>query len=209
MMTDYVATRWYRAPELLLSVQNYGKPVDLWAVACIMGELIDGQPLFPGENEIDQLYLIQKMLGPLPSDQKELFLKNPRFLGMKFPEISKPETLERRYLGKLSKKALSFMKSLLRLEPSERMSCAESLQHPYFDGMKETNEIFIKSNSRRISDYNAIPQEMMIKTPINEQGNKIMNNDHKMIDNFQQEENGLEIDNINPSKKNCFCFEIQ
>lgn len=98
-MTDYVATRWYRAPELLLSVQNYSKPVDLWAIACIMGELIDGQPLFPGENEIDQLFLIQKMLGPLPPDQKELFLKNPRFLGMKFPEILKAETLERRYLG--------------------------------------------------------------------------------------------------------------
>ena len=52
-LTDYVATRWYRAPELLLSYPNYGFPVDTWAVACIMGELIDGQPLFPGENEID------------------------------------------------------------------------------------------------------------------------------------------------------------
>ena len=56
-----------------------------------MGELIDGQPLFPGENEIDQLYLIQKTLGPLTPDQNEQFLKNPRFLGMKFPEITKPE----------------------------------------------------------------------------------------------------------------------
>ncbi len=76
-------------------------PVDMWAIACIMGELIDGQPLFPGENEIDQLYLIQKTLGPLTQEQKEVFIKNPRFLGMKFPEITKPETIERRYLGKL------------------------------------------------------------------------------------------------------------
>lgn len=57
MLTDYVATRWYRSPELLLKAK-YGKPSDLWAVGCIMGELIDGQPLFPGQNEIDQLYLI-------------------------------------------------------------------------------------------------------------------------------------------------------
>lgn len=45
----------------------YGKEVDVWAVGCIMGEITDGQPLFPGESEIDQLYCIQKILGPLPS----------------------------------------------------------------------------------------------------------------------------------------------
>ena len=70
----------------------------MWAIACIMGELIDGQPLFPGENEIDQLYLIQKTIGPLTPEQKELFLKNPRFLGMKFPEIMKPEVTKSKLL---------------------------------------------------------------------------------------------------------------
>jgi cyclin-dependent kinase-like len=82
LITDYVATRWYRSPELLLSQPNYGKPVDMWAIACILGELTDGQPLFPGDNEVDQLFQIQKMLGPLPSNMQELFLKNPRFLGL-------------------------------------------------------------------------------------------------------------------------------
>jgi len=51
-LTDYVATRWYRSPELLLG-DNYGKEVDIWAVGCIMGEISDGDPLFPGESEID------------------------------------------------------------------------------------------------------------------------------------------------------------
>ena len=55
--------RWYRAPELLLGSSHYGKEVDMWAVGCIMGELIDGQPLFPGDSDIDQLYVIQKLLG--------------------------------------------------------------------------------------------------------------------------------------------------
>jgi len=49
----------YRAPELLLGSTEYGPSVDLWAIGCIMGELSDGQPLFPGESEIDQLYIIQ------------------------------------------------------------------------------------------------------------------------------------------------------
>jgi len=53
MLTDYVATRWYRAPELLLSSTQYDKSVDIWGIGCIMGELIDGQPLFPGESDID------------------------------------------------------------------------------------------------------------------------------------------------------------
>lgn len=56
-LSDYVATRWYRAPELLLS-NHYGKEVDIWAVGCIMGEITDGDALFPGESEIDQLFCI-------------------------------------------------------------------------------------------------------------------------------------------------------
>lgn len=56
-LTDYVATRWYRAPELLLS-NHYGKEVDIWAIGCIMGEITDGDALFPGESEIDQLFCI-------------------------------------------------------------------------------------------------------------------------------------------------------
>ena len=151
-MTDYVATRWYRAPELLLGSNNYGKEVDYWAIGCIMGELTDAQPLFPGESEIDQLYLIQKMLGSLTSDQNEMFAKNPRFFGFKFPDISKPETLEKRYIGKFSKTALLLMKGLLRMDPKERLTCIfslsnhlsigeEALNHPYFDGMREKAEV--------------------------------------------------------------------
>ncbi len=66
----------------------------MWAIGCIMGELIDGQPIFPGESEIDQLYIIQKVLGPLTPQQMDMFLRNPRFLGFKFPDMSNPETLQ-------------------------------------------------------------------------------------------------------------------
>ena len=122
-ITDYVATRWYRAPELLIGSNYYGKEVDCWAIGCIMGELTDGQPLFPGESEIDQLYLIQKMIGPLTPEQKNSFHENPRFFGFNFPEISRPETLEKRYLGKLSKSALQLMKGLLDMDPKKRFTC--------------------------------------------------------------------------------------
>ena len=121
-MTDYVATRWYRSPELLLGYSDYGPEVDMWAIGCIIGELSDGQPLFPGDSEMDQLYLIQKILGHLTQEQSESFNKNPRFVGMKFPEISKPETLEKKYSGKLSKNALSLMIGLLQMDPAHRLT---------------------------------------------------------------------------------------
>eukprot|EP00285_Hemiselmis_virescens_P002952 CAMPEP_0173408984 /NCGR_PEP_ID=MMETSP1356-20130122/71085_1 /TAXON_ID=77927 ORGANISM="Hemiselmis virescens, Strain PCC157" /NCGR_SAMPLE_ID=MMETSP1356 /ASSEMBLY_ACC=CAM_ASM_000847 /LENGTH=300 /DNA_ID=CAMNT_0014370371 /DNA_START=58 /DNA_END=957 /DNA_ORIENTATION=+ len=139
-LTDYVATRWYRAPELLLGDTGYGKGVDVWAIGCIMGELTDGQPLYPGESEIDQLYVIQKVMGPLTPDQMEMFLRNPRFLGLKFPDMSRPETLEKRYVGKLTKKALSFMKTLLVMDPAKRPTANETLANPFFDGLREEYE---------------------------------------------------------------------
>ncbi|CDW80812.1 protein kinase domain containing protein [Stylonychia lemnae] len=136
-LTDYVATRWYRAPELLLS-NNYGKEVDIWAIGCIMGEITDGDALFPGESEIDQLFCIQKVLGPLTPHQQELFNTNPRFIGYKFPNnISNPETLEKKYVGKLSSKALSLMNGMLKMDPEDRFSAMECLAHPYFDGIRE------------------------------------------------------------------------
>lgn len=58
----------------------------MWSVGCILGELSDGQPLFPGESEIDQLFTIQKVLGPLPAEQMKLFYSNPRFHGLRVRE---------------------------------------------------------------------------------------------------------------------------
>ncbi|KAM4699619.1 cyclin-dependent kinase-like 5 isoform 4-T5 [Discoglossus pictus] len=129
--TEYVATRWYRSPELLLGAP-YGKAVDMWSVGCILGELSDGQPLFPGESEIDQLFTIQKVLGPLPSEQMKLFYSNPRFHGMRFPAVNHPQSLERRYLGIISSVLLDLMKNLLKLNPSDRYLTEQSLNHPAF-----------------------------------------------------------------------------
>lgn len=63
--TDYVATRWYRAPELLVGDTQYGPPVDVWAIGCLFAELLSGTPLWPGKSDMDQLYLIIKTLGKI------------------------------------------------------------------------------------------------------------------------------------------------
>ena len=141
-LTDYVATRWYRSPELLLMTDDllYGKEVDIWAVGCIMGEITDGQPLFPGESEVDQLFIIQKVLGPLPSYLQNEFTKNPRFVGLKFPDLTKPETLEKRYSGKMDQIQIDLLNGLLQMNPQKRLTAEQALVHPYFDDMRERKD---------------------------------------------------------------------
>jgi cyclin-dependent kinase-like len=95
-----VATRWYRSPELLVG-EPYGKPADLWALGCIIGELVDSQPMFPGDDEVDQLYLITKLIGDVTPRQREYFSKNPKFEGVELPFMKRVETIEMRYLGKI------------------------------------------------------------------------------------------------------------
>ena len=62
-LTDYVATRWYRAPEILLSCKRYSKAIDMWSVGCILAELIGRKPIFPGQDTQNQLELIINTLG--------------------------------------------------------------------------------------------------------------------------------------------------
>ncbi|NXB12858.1 CDKL2 protein, partial [Cnemophilus loriae] len=136
--TDYVATRWYRAPELLVGDSKYGRPVDVWAIGSLVTEMLTGEPLFPGDSDIDQLFHITKCLGNLIPRQQELFYKNPLFAGMKLPEVKELESLEKRY-PKLPPAALDLAKECLQIDPDKRPSCAELLQGDFFnkDGFAE------------------------------------------------------------------------
>uniref|UniRef100_A0A3B3YBX0 Cyclin-dependent kinase-like 2 n=1 Tax=Poecilia mexicana TaxID=48701 RepID=A0A3B3YBX0_9TELE len=98
--TDYVATRWYRAPELLVGDIKYGKPVDVWALGCVLIEMLTAHPLFPGDSDLDQIYHIDidsysfintfsLPPGSLTAHHQELFYRNPVFSGVKLPECSK------------------------------------------------------------------------------------------------------------------------
>ena len=89
--TDYVATRWYRAPELLVGDTQYGPKVDVWAIGCVFVELVKGEALWPGKSDVDQLYLIRRNLGDLIPRHMETFRKNEFFCGLSIPD---PGTIE-------------------------------------------------------------------------------------------------------------------
>lgn len=76
-MTEYVVTRWYRAPELLLSCDKYDAAIDIWSVGCILAELFLRKPLFPGKDYLSQLRLIVQTLGT-PSDEELTFVTTPK-----------------------------------------------------------------------------------------------------------------------------------
>ena len=170
-MTDYVATRWYRSPELLLSGGIYGPEVDYWAIGCIMGELADGNPMFPGENEVDQLDCIIKILGNLPEDLVNMYYENPIYNEKELFKVKKPETLEKRYLGILSPTAIDFMKGLLELNPNKRLNGETVFKHKYFS-------IFMKDKE----DKNAVGNANNANNDINHNNNNI-NNSSSLINN--------------------------
>jgi len=193
-MTDYVATRWYRSPELLLSGGIYGPDVDYWAVGCIMGELADGNPMFPGENETDQINCIIKVLGNLPDELVDMFYRNPIYEGKELIHVSKVESLERRYLGKLGPTAIDFMKGLLQLDPKKRLNSDTVFKHKYFacfmKDEKEKEKINNISNAN-IKENNQLKSEKSEKKISNNAiiVNKSLNDKNKTSTNFLNSNN--------------------
>mmetsp|Transcript_1310 Transcript_1310/g.2904 ORF Transcript_1310/g.2904 Transcript_1310/m.2904 type:complete len:483 (+) Transcript_1310:220-1668(+) len=129
--TDYVSTRWYRAPEVLLRSSVYNSPVDVWACGGIMAELYTLRPLLPGSSESDQLYKTCSVLGtPSPQSWPEGH-KLAAQIGFRFPQFvpTKLETL----VPQASPEAVNMMANLLTWDPAKRLSAAKMLQHPYFE----------------------------------------------------------------------------
>ncbi|KAJ7313303.1 hypothetical protein JRQ81_004592 [Phrynocephalus forsythii] len=152
--TDYVATRWYRAPELLVGDIKYGKAVDVWAIGCLVTEMLTGEPLFPGDSDIDQLYHIMKSLGNLILRHQELFYKNPLFAGVRLPDVKELEPLEKRY-PKFSVTVIEFAKRCLQTDPDKRPSCSELLQSDLFnkDGFAERFAQELKAKIQKEKDH--------------------------------------------------------
>ncbi|KAJ3879734.1 putative MAP kinase [Lentinula edodes] len=130
VMTEYVATRWYRAPENMLSYNMYTKAIDMWAVGCILGELICGRPLFPGRDYRHQLELVLHVIGT--PTLEEFHAINAR----RSREYLRSMPLRKRQNFKTlfplaSADAIDFLQKTLTFDPEKRMTAEEALAHPY------------------------------------------------------------------------------
>uniref|UniRef100_A0A8C1YIQ1 mitogen-activated protein kinase n=1 Tax=Cyprinus carpio TaxID=7962 RepID=A0A8C1YIQ1_CYPCA len=113
-MTGYVATRWYRAPEIMLNWMHYNMTVDIWSVGCIMAELLTGRTLFPGTDHINQLQQIMRLTGTPPAS---LISRMPSH------EVSSLWS---------SPVSVDLLEKMLVLDTDKRITAAEALAHPYF-----------------------------------------------------------------------------
>jgi len=133
--TDYVATRWYRAPELCGSFfAKYSPAIDIWSVGCIFAEVLLGKPLFPGRNVVHQLELITELLGTPPAEVISK-VKNEKARRFLTSMRKKPGIPFEVHFPKADKGALRLLKRMLAFDPSERPTSEEALADPYFHGL--------------------------------------------------------------------------
>ncbi|XP_057660254.1 cyclin-dependent kinase-like 1 isoform X2 [Diorhabda carinulata] len=145
--TDYVATRWYRAPELLVGDTQYGTPVDVWAIGCVLAELMKGEALWPGKSDVDQLFLIRCTLGELLQRHMQALKNNDFFSGIILPTLVQITPLEER-LPMVDATTLDFLQKCLDKDPMKRWTCEKLLAHEYFDNLRITNKADMKNIDR-------------------------------------------------------------
>ncbi|SPC62282.1 probable cdk-related kinase 1 [Ustilago sp. UG-2017b] len=141
--TEYVSTRWYRAPEVLLRSRDYSNPVDMWALGTILAELVNLKPLFPGHTEVDQVLQICEILGD-PShsyghDSRsrrngggpwDKGIRMARAVGFQFP-ICKPVKFSRLFSDRVPQSLIDCIEDLLRYDPKARLTSRDCVEHEY------------------------------------------------------------------------------
>uniref|UniRef100_A0A0C9SAA1 Mitogen-activated protein kinase n=1 Tax=Wollemia nobilis TaxID=56998 RepID=A0A0C9SAA1_9CONI len=138
-MTEYVVTRWYRAPELLLNCSEYTSAIDIWSVGCIFMEIIKREPLFPGRDYVQQLRLITELIGS-PDDSDLGFLRsdNARRYIRQLPQFPRQSFVQ--IFPNMSPAAVDLIERMLVFDPSKRITVEEALSHPYLASLHDIND---------------------------------------------------------------------
>lgn len=130
-LTDYIATRWYRAPEVILSWKQYTGAIDVWSVGCILAELMRRKVLLPASSEQEMMHMITELIGSPSSDlinqiededNKKFMKELPRKSGTDFKELFKTWQ---------NADAIDLVKKMLTFDPVKRISIEDALAHPY------------------------------------------------------------------------------
>ncbi|KAE9613853.1 putative mitogen-activated protein kinase CMGC-MAPK family [Lupinus albus] len=133
--TDYVATRWYRAPELCGSFfSKYTPAIDIWSIGCIFAEMLNGKPLFRGKNVVHQLDLMTDLLGTPPAESIARIRNEKAKRYLSSMRKKQPVPLSQKF-PKADPLALSMLERLLAFDPKDRPTAEEALADPYFNGL--------------------------------------------------------------------------
>nr|AAS55115.1 mitogen activated protein kinase 4 [Tetrahymena thermophila] len=128
--TEYVATRWYRAPEILLGSTKYAKAVDMWSIGCIVGELITNRAIFPGNSTLNQIEKVLELTGKPTQEDIESLESQLAWNIISSINVQKKKTFHQMFPG-ASEEAIDLIKKLLCFNPKNRLTVEQALEHPY------------------------------------------------------------------------------
>mmetsp|Transcript_26828 Transcript_26828/g.43816 ORF Transcript_26828/g.43816 Transcript_26828/m.43816 type:complete len:375 (+) Transcript_26828:122-1246(+) len=138
-MTEYVATRWYRAPEIMLSSREYTKAIDVWSTGCIFAELLGRKPLFPGKDYIHQLNLIIEVLGS-PSEEDISWIEMEKARKFIRDRPVKPKIPFQKLYPHANPLSLDLLEKMLVFNPKKRITVEEALEHPYLESLHDPSD---------------------------------------------------------------------
>jgi len=129
---SYICSRYYRAPELILGLERYGQFIDVWSVGCVIAEMINGSPFFPGNSNKDQLAKIIKILGtPKQSDYQNVSLKSvPLFQHKHNSKLAE-------FLKSDDPLLLDLLAKVFDYNPKKRITAIQAMKHEYFDELRQ------------------------------------------------------------------------
>ena len=152
--TEYVSTRYYRAPECILKSTNYNSPIDIWGLGCIMAEMYTHpQPLFCGSNEKEVLFRICSILGTPTHDIWNDGIRQANIIGMKFPTC--PGTDLEKVIPGASAEAIDLMKQMIQWDPNKRATAKNLLKHPFFTNHSIDNYYYSSGNNDMLFNENS------------------------------------------------------
>lgn len=134
-LTEYISTRWYRAPECLLTDGYYNYKMDMWGAGCVFFEISSLFPLFPGNNELDQIHKIHNVLGTPPPEVLEKLKRRGTNMDIDFPVRQGTGLVK--LLPAASPEAIDLMTKLLTYDEDARPTAKEALRHPYFKKLRD------------------------------------------------------------------------
>lgn len=200
--TDYVATRWYRAPEILLKSTNYNSPVDIYALGCIIAELYQLNPLFSGNSEFDQMHKICSILGTPSQNSWSEGHRLALQMGYNFPHYQSISL--NNVLTNASPEAVHLIGQMLNFDPAKRPTAMQILQHPFLNGMSSLFPNSVNINTLSVNkEINSEEEKKRNKSLDNEKNcskshGKVLTHEDKSQDNEESEEEELILTNHDP-----------
>jgi len=138
-LTDYVATRWYRAPEILLGSTKYSKAVDMWSIGCILAELIVGKAIFQGTSTLNQIEKVLELIGKPKTEDIEAVDSPHAATILSSINVTKKKSFGS-FFANASESALDFLRKLLVFNPGQRLTIEQALKHPYVEQFSSPEE---------------------------------------------------------------------